>query len=250
MKSIKISDIDTFLNLDYTKPKEDNPWISREYILRILIGISGMALPLLLFGFLYVATGHCKPLHSISHYYFTRVSGIFTVILGLLAIFLIIYKGKKTIDFIVSFLAGLFALCVIYFPTGNISDKCLDPLYSVTILGESHIRETFHYLSAALFLLCLAYMSIFLFTKSDKPVEIRGARKILRNRIYRICGVFIILPIAVILLGTYNIVIKEVWLENYQLTFWMETVAVESFGVAWLIKGNTLFKDIEKKKNR
>lgn len=31
--------------------------------------------------------------------------------------------------------------------------------------------------------------------------------------------------------------------QNNRLTFWMETLAVESFGFAWLIKGETMFKD-------
>jgi hypothetical protein len=243
MKKSTSSYLETMLYLDYSR--EDRPWITREHTLRMLIGILGMALPLLLYVFLLIASGQAKPLHSISHYYFTRVAGIFVVILGLLALFLIVYKGKKPMDFIISTAAGLFALCVIFFPTGNISDICLDPdkKYSVTILQASNPRETFHYVSAAIFLLCLAFMSFFLFTKSNKSPGKRGPRKILRNRIYRTCGVFIVVPILVILFGSFDFIVREEWLENYQLTFWMETVAVESFGVAWLIKGEALFRD-------
>jgi hypothetical protein len=38
-------------------------------------------------------------------------------------------------------------------------------------------------------------------------------------------------------------IISPSYFKAFPLTFWMETIAIESFGFAWLIKGNTLFKD-------
>ena len=43
--------------------------------------------------------------------------------------------------------------------------------------------------------------------------------------------------------GFKEVIISEKFYETYHLTFWMETLAVECFGIAWLIKGETLFKD-------
>lgn len=86
-------------------------------------------------------------------------------------------------------------------------------------------------------------MSIFLFTKSDKTKEERGVKKKIRNRIYRVCGVLMIFAITVIFLGGFCKLIPEDIYQNHQLTFWMEALAVESFGFSWLIKGETLFKD-------
>ena len=63
-------------------------WIRSTRSLRQLIGVLGMALPILLIVF-----SDCKdiPLESISHYYYTRAGDFFTVILSLIGIFLIFY---------------------------------------------------------------------------------------------------------------------------------------------------------------
>jgi len=242
MKEFNPKNLNRLLNVDFTH--EENIWLTNGYTLRKLVGILGMALPLLLYIFLLISYGRVKPLESISDYYYTRVAGIFTVILGTLAIFLMVYKGKKSIDFYLSLIAGFFALCVVLFPTDNITEICKNPdkEYAVTILKESSFRAYFHYASAGIFLLCLAIMSFFLFTKSDKKKHERGKRKKVRNRIYRTCAVVIVLSLLVIFLGFLNIIPHDFYEKNH-LTFWMEATAVESFGLSWLIKGETLFKD-------
>ena len=209
----------------------------------MLIGILGICLPVLLFLVLMIDAGFTHPLFSISHYYFTRASGVFVIIVSLLGIFLLIYKGKEPVDFLLSSAAGLFALCLLIFPTDNISNVCHDEnhLYSLTILHESKFRPVFHYISAAIFLSCLAYMSLFLFTKSNKSPELRGKQKRRRNRIFRTCGVIMVLALLVILANPLKIISKDSF-EKYHLMFWMETIAVESFGVSWLIKAEVILK--------
>ena len=86
--------IEEVLKLNY-KTEKDNIWLTSQDSLRKLIGISGIALPLLLLLVLWIDAGYTKPLFSISHYYFTRASGVFVIIVSLLAIFLLIYKGKE-----------------------------------------------------------------------------------------------------------------------------------------------------------
>ncbi len=244
MKPEKTSSINTFLELDYSKNNNNSIWLTNSLTLRKSIGILGMGLPFLLFLFLFIETGLSEPLESISHYYYTRVASIFVAILSILATFLIIYKGKEPVDFYISLIAGLFALCVVCFPTSNITEICCDASkkYSVTILKVSAFRKGFHYASAGIFLGCLAYMSLFLFTKSDKSPQQRGSKKIIRNRIYSVCGFLMIGAILVIGAGFFELISKTFY-DDHQLTFWMETVAVESFGFSWLIKGETLFKD-------
>ncbi len=90
-------------------------------------------------------------------------------------------------------------------------------------------------------------MSLFLFTKSDKSVEDRGWEKITRNRIYRTCGVIMILAMLVMFVGGFLGLIQENLYQANQITFWMEAVAVEAFGFSWLVKGETLFKDADRK---
>ena len=69
--------------------EDSGVWIKNTRTLRQLIGILGMALPILLIIF----GGDCEnePLESISHYYYTSSGTFFTVILSLVGVFLIIY---------------------------------------------------------------------------------------------------------------------------------------------------------------
>jgi hypothetical protein len=242
MEKSKQSDLNTFLKIDYQE--DDKIWLTNSLTLRKIIGILGMSMPLLLFVFLYLDNGLSLPLESISHYYYTRVSGIFVITLSLLAIFLMVYKGKNAVDFYISLAAGIFAFLVILFPTNNITTICADPTkkYAITILPVSDLRMYFHYIVAALFFVCLSYMCIFLFTKSNKSVENRGSKKNIRNLIYRICGVVIIISILIPFTGFLEI-IPKIYFKTYPITFWAETIAVECFGFAWLVKGETLFKD-------
>ncbi|MCG9792459.1 hypothetical protein [Flavobacterium algicola] len=242
MKSATTNKITEMLDVDFKE--DDSIWLTNSLTLRKVIGVLGMFLPLLLYVFLYVDSGVKYPLESISHYYYTRVSSIFVVILSMLALFLIIYKGKEPVDFFTSLTAGIFALCVVFFPTGNITNACCDAAapYSVTKLNESAFREGFHYVSAGIFLVCLAYMSLFLFTKSDKAPSKRGDKKITRNHIYRTCGVLMIVAILVVFAGFLHLIPEPFYTSNH-LTFWMETLAVECFGFSWLVKGETLFSD-------
>lgn len=242
MDKATTSKINTVFNIDYKA--DEQIWLSNSLTLRKIIGILGMALPLLLYTFLYFESGLLYPLESISHYYYTRVSGIFVIILSLLGVFLIIYKGKKSIDFYISLLAGLCALLIVLFPTNNITDICGDSAkkYVVTILPISNFRMYFHYTVAGLFFLCLAYMSFFIFTKSNKSASKRGRQKTIRNRIYRVCGVLMFLAVLILFAGSVKI-IPPLYFKTFPITFWMETLAIESFGFAWLVKGETLFKD-------
>ncbi|MDT0678515.1 hypothetical protein [Autumnicola musiva] len=240
---MKKTKMPAFLKAEFTK--ENEIWLTNSKTLRKTIGILGMALPFILIFSLFIFSGFAGPLNSISHYYYTRVSGILIGVMSILSIFLIIYKGKEPIDLLVSLIAGITALFVVMFPTGNITEICQDATksYSVTILSKNELRETFHYISAAVFLGSLSFMSICLFTKSNQTKDERGTKKILRNRIYRVCGVIMIVSMAVIFLGDFCGMIPEDFYQEHQLTFWMEALAVECFGFSWLVKGETIFKD-------
>lgn len=219
-------------------------WITSGYTLRKIVGVLGISLPVILYFFVFVDTGHGSPLESLSHYYFTRAGTVFSATLSILGLFLIVYKGKEKVDFVVSLVAGLFVFCIVLFPTGNLANACCDveKTYAVTFLKTSSLRVTFHYISAGIFLLSLAYMSLFLFTKSNHKPSKRTPHKHLRNKIYHVCGVIMIAAILVILAGHGNIIPDEIYTSNH-LTFWMESLAVEAFGFSWLVKGEGLFKD-------
>ena len=216
--------------------------LTNQNTLRKTVGVLGMSLPLLLFLFLWADTGYHRPLPSISHYYMTRSCGIFVIVVSLLAIFLIIYKGKEKIDFYLSTLAGTGALLLLLFPTDNLSnppgcDHCV-----VTTLKTSSFRPTLHFLSAAVFLFSLAAMSLFLFTRSNKSTKNRGRQKRRRNRVYRTCGGLMVLALLV-MMGGIGLNWFQPFYGEHHLTFWMETLAVESFGFSWFVKGEAILKD-------
>jgi hypothetical protein len=237
------SSIEQKLNLDYSTGKDDI-WLTNQNTMRKFIGILGISLPALLFLVLYIDSGYSQPLFSISHYYFTRSSAVFIVVVSLLAIFLLIYKGKDPLDFYVSGIAGFFALLLVLFPTSNISNICHDErnVCSITVLKISKFRMVLHYVSASIFLLSLAFMSIFIFTKSNKPPEERGQPKRRRNRVFRTCGIIMTLAILIMLSNVFGVISNSVF-NKYHLVFWMETIAVVCFGISWLVKAEVILKD-------
>ena len=220
-------------------------WLHSAKNFRRIVGLNGMLLPILLWAFLYLSSGNAEVLESISHYYYTPANSIFIGIMATLSMFLVVYNYKdRKLDFVLSCIAGIAAICVILFPTNNLVDSAaaVDGSYIISYTQPSSFRVGFHYVSAALFFLVLAYMSAFLFTKSN-PAKPRSPHKRLRNRIYRVCAVLMVLSIlAILLLGKLNL-IPELPYDEWKLTFWLEVLAVESFGISWLVKGEFFFGD-------
>lgn len=216
--------------------------LKNQNTLRKIVGALGMLLPLLLFLFLWADSGFNTILPSISHYYYTRASGIFLIVLSMLSVFLLIYKGEEIQDFYASVIAGTSSLLLLLFPTGNLDIKGYETFWpvSVTHLNTCAFREGFHYFSAGVFLLTLAYMSAFLFTKSNVAPSKRTDMKIVRNRIYRVCAALIVIAIAFVAVSAKFL---PEFHEKYCITFWMEVIAVEAFGFSWLTKGKAILED-------
>lgn len=241
-KQESTSKMQKMLHLDYRR--DDDIWLTNTQTLRRLIGVLGIALPILLFAFLWITAEHTSTLESISHYYYTRANPIFIIVVSIMAIFLMVYKGREPIDFYISFVAGVFAILLLLFPTDNIAITCCDAdaAYSVTYIQDNTWRVRFHYIAAAIFLLSLNYMSLFVFTRSDKPKAERTKEKKQRNTIYKITGAIMFCALLVIMLGLLKVIPEDVYYQNH-ITFWMETIAIECFGIAWLVKGETIFTD-------
>ena len=224
--------------MPYTVQKEDPRLISFT-TLRKAVGWLGILLPaaMLTGNFLF---GSCHSVQdSCSHYYFTVTGNLFIGILCAVAMFLLSYKGypDDVTDNILTSLAGICALGVAFFPTNNNSaDSC-----AIIDLPISAARNITHFVFATAFFIILAGISYFLFTKSK---GVKTERKKLRNRLYRICGIVIIICISLIAL--YGIFAKDVsWLDKYKPIFWLEWLALIAFGMSWLIKGELVLKDKE-----
>ncbi len=203
--------------------------------LRKAIGFLAISLPAIMIVGTF-AIGGCTQIDaSISHYYFTVMGDVFVGFLVSTGVLLMSYKGYDLKDNIVSFFAGVFVLCIALFPTSKNEDtSCV-----IRTLNDLPWRINVHYFSAGLFYISMAYMSLFLFTKST---GVKTMQKIKRNRVYRVCGIMILVAILMIFLEDYIPALKA---GGFQATFWFEWVANLSYGISWLIKGEFLLKDKE-----
>jgi hypothetical protein len=208
--------------------------------LRRLIGILGMALPLvcalggLAFGDRAFGDGGLQ--RSISRYYYTNVRDFFVGLMLGMSFFMMTYKGYQLIDTIANLLTGLAGICVGLFP-------CLagDPDLRV---GFFQLRESasnaVHLACAGTFFVLLALSSLFLFTRT-RADRAPSDRKRLRNAVYIVCGC--VMLGVLVALGVLLLVLDQQTLERTRLEFIAEVVLLEAFGIAWLVKGETILKD-------
>jgi hypothetical protein len=203
--------------------------------LRRSIGILGISLPFIVFlgGF---AQGEPGLQGSISGYYYTNMRDFLVGIMSAVALFLISYKGYEKIDDIVANMSGIFALGMLCFPTAVYSGRVVRV---GMFLVDDNISEPIHMAFGALFFLALSFNSIFLFTRRHPGVM--GKEKRRRNMIYRSCGIVMITSIVCITVYTFLGRGTSIAAINPVLIF--ESIALLAFGISWLVKGNTLFKD-------
>jgi len=203
--------------------------------LRKFIGILGISLPVLLMLGTFIFGSCTQVQNSISHYYFTIMGDLYVGTLSAVAMFLISYKGYNKTDDVASSLAGIFALGSAYFATSNNPDIAC----SMRVLPDQMWREIVHYASSALFFITLAFISLFLFTKSEGGIT---DRKKIRNVVYRTCG--IVMLAALILIVIYK---SSSWMQlnmaKYKPVFFLEWLALIAFGTSWLVKGKALLVD-------
>ncbi len=217
--------------------------------LRRNLGILGILLPFLLMA------GASRVEPTISHYYYTNMSVIFTGILVSFGLFLFSYRGyprqKEVLsDNWLTNLAGVLAIITAIIPTA-----CRDLAIDCTGANghQDTVRNHTHLASASLFFVIMGWMAVFRFTKS-KP---RGEKnkqpdpqecdephkkdpedpcvKIRRNRVYYTCGIGIWL--ILFLLGVEKLTGFEFGESDILVG---ETAALVMFGSAWLVKGKAL----------
>ena len=162
---------------------------------------------------------------SMSAYYYTGVRNLLVGIICGISLFLFSYHGYKWYDSLASKLAGLFALCSAFLPTSSTNDK-------------TDIISILHYVTSGIFLVILALMSYFLFTKSKGTMT---TKKKQRNRVYRICGIVIFVSIA----GIPVAGLDGIWehIKFLKPTFVLETIALVAFGISWITKGEAILGD-------
>ena len=210
-----------------TSTKAPDSMIISYMTLRKILGLLGVSLvPVMIIGS--VAIDHVNTIEvSVSAYYYTSMrNGLVGILCGM-SLFLLSYHGNERIDSVASKLAGVFALGIAFFPTSPTGEK--DDILSIL-----------HYVTSGIYFAILSYMSVFLFTKS-RGHKTKEKKK--RNRVYRTCGIIMaISAICIPLDGLKPIHDKIIFLKP---TLILETIALTSFGISWLIKGEFLLADKE-----
>lgn len=142
------------------------------------------------------------------------------------SIVLISYIGYDDLDNWITTLGGIFGLGIVLFPckVSWIADGTLVGFFQVPI----QISHIVHSACAGAFFLLMALNSIFLFTKTGAGTM--SGRKIIRNRIYRICGW------SMIALEAAFLAVSLTGAPRY-IVMYLEIALLSLFGFAWLVKG-------------
>ncbi|MEO8149008.1 MAG: DUF998 domain-containing protein [Bacteroidia bacterium] len=193
--------------------------------LRKVVGLFGLVLvPVLILGsFILDQTLHVEV--SVSAYYHTTMRNVLVGIVCGISLYLLSYHGYDRRDSIASKLAGIFALGIVFFPTSETFDK-------------TDLISKLHYITSGIFFVILSYMSIFLFTKSS---GIMTPEKKMRNRVYRICGIIMLVSVAGIPIGGLDGIHEHI--AFLKPTLILEALGLSSFGFSWVTKGEFLLKD-------
>jgi hypothetical protein len=230
------------------KKEAGNELVISYMLLRKLIGICGMLLPLALA----IAPRRTSEYYglepSLSDYYYTDRGDFLVVLLSILGIFLFTYKGYNPTEKILMRIAAVCAFGVAFVPTKL---KCEDCPFSVHTPSGGVFGHIFgqgiHILFAAVFLICLGYISLKYFPQTDAPT-LKKANKDLtqkgkRNIVFKICGWLILSCVFLLALYFALHYFGLINLKKFPIIFVLETIAVEAFALSWITKGELLLPD-------
>lgn len=214
------------------KLEKENSLVISYLTLRKIIGLLGIALPVVLAvgGLLIFEKPELQ--RSISAYFHTDLRQVFVGSLWAIGFFLLSYKGYGRADAIAGDLGCLFAVGMTLFPTRP----------EVVVSSNDVLFGQIHQAFAALFFLTLIFFSLFLFTKTN-PSQPPTKKKLQRNMVYRVCGYAMALAILLIVVY-FRIQNRDPsFLQSSHPVFWLEALAIVAFGVSWLTKGEAILKD-------
>ena len=175
------------------------------------------------------------------NYWYTSVSATYwssskELMIGLLfttSVFFFSYKGYDWKDRVCSIVQAICALGVILFP---VRPQIYFERTGLFLLPES-VSNTLHLITSGALFFTFAINILCLFTiGSNEPTE----KKLLRNKIYRTCGILILVGSVFIILGSFppfNKIPK--W---FPYTMIWEFVLLSSFGFAYLVKSEAINK--------
>lgn len=208
--------------------------------LRRWLGILGLALPILLWIF-----NDFEIKSSISHFYYSSSSILFTGFMITFGIFLISYPGRddksdKISDKWITTIGGLGAIFTALIPTAYYSECEKSLAYKIIpdkfceiseltgpLLHNESYLGLIHLCCAAVFLALMGYMSFARFTKGNTTPKMKI--------FYKTCAIFIWIPLVIL-----GIVMGFDIETSKYIVFICECVSLVFFGMAWLVKGKAL----------
>mgnify|MGYP003686495823 CR=1 FL=1 len=211
--------------------------------LRKLLGALGILLPLLLLIF-----NEFKVQASISHFYYTKSSVVFTSILFAFGLFLFSYRGRLKEKELVSDktltnIGGILAVLTAIIPTAvcqldncdftgiqsSLANLSLEKGVSTQFIHNDKWIGITHLICAVGFLTIMGWMSFNRFTKGNTTPR--------KKIFYRFCAFMVWLPIIAL-----GVLMKfDLKFTNYDI-FIGEWISLFFFGISWLVKGKGLEK--------
>lgn len=233
-----------------TRSPSANELIISYLTLRKAIGWIGVLLPIVLIVGQVIFFSRVIP-WSVSDYYYTHMRNIFVGSLCAIGVFLLSYEGYDDWDERITGLAGLGAIGTAFSPT--------TPPYAAVLSTGQQVVGYLHITFAALTFTALAVMS-FRFTKTyPEPapgghglpwriLDVLGLTgtptgtaltpgKRTRNRIYRICGISIVVSLA---LAVSSLLLPHSIQNAAPFVYIFESTAIIAFGLSWFVKGEGL----------
>ncbi len=195
-----------------------------------MVGIIGFLLPPVLVVGRWLLDGPGLQT-SLSAYYYTSVRDVFVGSMCAVAMFMFSYRGYERQDDIAGDVACISALGIALFPIRPAGDET----------ARAALIGNIHFASAIVFFLSMAYFALVLFRKTDRPYP--TPQKLKSNRVYTISGWLIVACVVLIFLLSF--VDNAAAIKRLSPVFWLETVAIVAFGIAWLTKGEAILQDKE-----
>ncbi len=209
-----------------------DPFLTTYFNLRTALGGIALMFPLVLLAGGFITEGQVLP--SISDYYFSSMRDFVVGALVAIGIFFMGYKGDAPLhsdlrDDITGLLAGAAAIGLALFPNKPHSNGIETFFHAIM---DDRISVIIHFLSSFVFLTTL---TVFCLRKFAKDADTR------QRRIYQICGWAII---AAGVLATFASFVRafdwfeaRLWVEDWNVIFWLEAAGIWSFCASWLVKG-------------
>jgi hypothetical protein len=183
---------------------------------RLVVGLIAISLPLI------VSLLSGELLSSISASYYTQARDWLVGLLFVVSAFLLSYNGHTQRQSVISKFAAIAAAGIAIFPTG--CKTC--EVSSTTVL---------HFVCAAVLFSSLAYFCLGPFRKKLLG---KGGKKLLRSRIYLVCGVTMIACMVGIAAG--SLILPSDSIDDWRIVYWGEAIALFAFGIAWFVSGKAL----------